>query len=246
MSANAQHFATVVLEAFKAARHFTVDQVVAAGGPSTTTMTKLRKASEGEALSRPRGDTMRKIDVAAGWPDGSAEVLWETGTLPDQEVSRAIGSGGVPAPSGGIVSSETRVERLNDRVLYRARTVAIDVEGRETALELVYEPGDGREVNLMDLGPIASSAHREAMRWTYLSGTRVAAGQAAPRKEGGEADGDAAATSQPGSGPDSGAPGLRLAPAARDVGRKGKAQKAREKQDQAGTESQDRGGMDPV
>lgn len=65
-------------------------------------------------------------------------------------------------------------------------------------------------------------------------------------REGGEADGDAAATNQPGSGPDSGSSGPRLAPAARDVGHKGKAQKAREKQDRAGTESQDDGGMEPL
>lgn len=65
-----------------------------------------------------------------------------------------------------------------------------------------------------------------------------------PIEEGGGARaGSAAPTSKPGSGPD--APRLRLADAARDAG-KSRVDRRRKQQDQAGTENQDDGGMEPL
>lgn len=190
MSANPQHFATVVLDAFRAARLFTVEQIVEAGGPSTTTLTKLRKAAKGSPMARPRGDTMRKIDTAAEWPDGSAMVLWETNELPADADIRAIGSGGVPAPEAWIQSSAAEVEQAESGVRYRALTKAVDRAGRESTLELVFTPARDQEIALADLGPVASMAHKEAIRWTYAAGTRVSLTR--DIREGGDGNVDAA------------------------------------------------------
>lgn len=83
MSSNAQRFAAAVLAAFKAAGHYTDQEVGDAGGPSTTTLTKLRKvADEGASMPPPRSDTLKKIDKAADWEPGSARELWQFGTSP--------------------------------------------------------------------------------------------------------------------------------------------------------------------
>lgn len=177
MSADAQHFAKGVLAAFRKEKRFTVDQVVAAGGPSTSTMTKLRAAAEGGPLKRPRGDTMRRIETAANWPDGAASVFWETGQLPDAELARSIGTGGTPAPEVSIHSSRAIVEMGTDGPVYIVTTSAVDRTGHQSALEVRYTPGAGREVTLMDLGPVASRAHHEVVRATYLEGTRMSRSQ---------------------------------------------------------------------
>jgi len=54
--------------------------LAAAGGPSTTTMTKLRHGDY-----RPRRDTMEKFDTALQWEPGSAWRVW---------------NGGEPTPNG--------------------------------------------------------------------------------------------------------------------------------------------------
>jgi hypothetical protein len=48
--------------------------LAAAGGPSTTTMTKLRHGDY-----RPRHDTMEKFDTALKWEPGSAWRVWNGG-----------------------------------------------------------------------------------------------------------------------------------------------------------------------
>ena len=66
-------FATLVLDAFEAAGHSTDTQVIAAGGPSTTTLTMLRKVRAGEwEMPEPRNPTWSKIEDAARWPRGTA------------------------------------------------------------------------------------------------------------------------------------------------------------------------------
>lgn len=86
MSADAQRFAQVVLAAFETAGRTTDTAVNRAGGPSTSTMTKLRKAAEGAAtLSEPRSPTWEAIEAAANWPPGTARRVWaggEVGELP--------------------------------------------------------------------------------------------------------------------------------------------------------------------
>lgn len=82
MSADPQRFAQMVLGAFEAAGLFTDPQVIAAGGPSTSTMTLLRKVANPDdptTMSEPREPTWGKVDKAAGWRPGSARAVWRGG-----------------------------------------------------------------------------------------------------------------------------------------------------------------------
>lgn len=142
MSSNAQRFASTVLAAFRAAGHYTDQEVGDAGGPSTTTMTKLRKVSESEGdMPEPRGDTYKKIDAAAEWAPGSARALWRDGVAPKRSstTDRMREALGLSRPAPEVLRrqrSETRypdsldgfVERLADRLL--------EVEERLDALEM--------------------------------------------------------------------------------------------------------------
>lgn len=83
MSSKSEQFAKTVLAAFEIAGLVTDVEVGAAGGPSTTYMTNLRKAALGnEDLTEPRSDTYRRIETAAGWPPGAARALYREGTPP--------------------------------------------------------------------------------------------------------------------------------------------------------------------
>lgn len=85
MSSKHQQYASRVLAAFTQAGHYTDQEIVAAGGPSTTTLTKIRKvAAGGAAMPEPRGDVHRKIDTAAGWVPGSSRRLWHRGEEPSR------------------------------------------------------------------------------------------------------------------------------------------------------------------
>jgi hypothetical protein len=64
------------------------DKVKAAGGPSSSTMTKLRRADP----TTPRGDTFDRLDKALQWTGGSARRLWFTGVTPSV--------GAIPQDSG--------------------------------------------------------------------------------------------------------------------------------------------------
>lgn len=103
MSADAQRFASIVLTAFREAGHSTDSEVTRAGGPSTTTMTKLRAAASGHGeLAEPRSQTWRAIDLAADWPSGSARSVWDGGDAPPRSVEvQPLGD-----PSEGLVAFE--------------------------------------------------------------------------------------------------------------------------------------------
>lgn len=78
-----QSFAKRVLSAFEAAGHATDDEVRRAGGPSTTSMTRLRKVADGKlAMGTTRTNMFHGIDEAAQWEYGSARKLLEQGTQP--------------------------------------------------------------------------------------------------------------------------------------------------------------------
>lgn len=142
MSSNAQRFAAEVLAAFRAAGHYTDQEVGDAGGPSTTTMTKLRKVAEGEGeMPEPRGDTYKKIDAAAEWMPGSARALWRDGSIPKRSTAsdRMRDALGLERPTPEAIRRQRRrtrysdgadgfVERLADRLL--------EVEERLDVLEL--------------------------------------------------------------------------------------------------------------
>ena len=87
MSSQQQNFARRVLAAFKDAGHYTDDEIKSAGGPSSTTLTKLRKAAAGLGMDEPRGDVHRRIDVAAGWRPGASRALWHHGQEPSAETA---------------------------------------------------------------------------------------------------------------------------------------------------------------
>lgn len=112
MSSQVEMFARRVLQGFLDAGLTTDEEVRAAHGPSTSTMTKLRAAAEkGYQMPEPRGDTYRNIDRAAGWRSGSARALWRTGDQPqvmDPPGPRRVYTN----PAGGI---EGYVEHLDSR-----------------------------------------------------------------------------------------------------------------------------------
>lgn len=75
-----QEFAGAVLEAFKQAGVRTDTDVARANGPSTSHMTKLRKAAKGEGdMPKPRKPTLDAIDRTARWAPGSAARVWDGG-----------------------------------------------------------------------------------------------------------------------------------------------------------------------
>lgn len=97
MSTNSQRFARLVLAAFDAAGRSTDAEVGRAGGPSTSTMTKLRAAAKGADLAEPRSQTWTAIEKAANWPAGSARKVWEGDNPPEPvapEGARQIGDPG--------------------------------------------------------------------------------------------------------------------------------------------------------
>ena len=75
-----QEFARVVLSAFEAAGARTDADVARANGPSTSHMTKLRKAKDGKVdLPKPRQPTLDAIERVARWAPGSAARVWDGG-----------------------------------------------------------------------------------------------------------------------------------------------------------------------
>lgn len=91
MSSDAARFARIVLGAFEAAGRTSDTAVAAAGGPSTTTMTKLRHAAKGDAgLAEPRSQTWTAIEKAANWPTGSARRVWDGADPPSPTTETRI------------------------------------------------------------------------------------------------------------------------------------------------------------
>lgn len=94
MPNHSQRFAQRVLAAFREAGNRTDAQVIQAKGPSTSTMTKLRKVAEGEEeMTQPREPTWTNIDSAANWPDGTARRVWDD---PDVSTTQTGPVGGNP------------------------------------------------------------------------------------------------------------------------------------------------------
>lgn len=117
MPTDAQDFAKHVLSAFEDAGHFTDPQVSAAGGPSSSTMTLLRKVAEGKVtINEPREPTWSKIDRAANWAPGSARRVWRggqpVGTLvEDANYVASPGTLTVPGDTDSEVLREIRAMR---------------------------------------------------------------------------------------------------------------------------------------
>lgn len=109
-----QVFAMKVLDAFRAAGRLTDTDVAAAGGPSDSYMTSLRKAAAGSVvLPEPRGNTQKAIETAARWAPGSTLKVWNgDDPTPVSQVSlekvSVVGSGSV----GKYVSDQELIDRL--------------------------------------------------------------------------------------------------------------------------------------
>lgn len=90
MSAESQRFAQLLLARLHRLGLETDREVAEAGGPSTTTMTKIRAAARDPkvALPRPRADGARRIDRAANWAPGSARRVYDGGEATPLEYAR--------------------------------------------------------------------------------------------------------------------------------------------------------------
>lgn len=128
----AQAFAERVLAAFGEVGRWTDSQVGAAGGPSATTMTKLRAVARGEAeMAEPREPTWSKVDRAAGWAPGSARRLWR-GLTP-----RAAGAPVAALPQR-LMELRARVDELEALACLLAAAVRDVLD--ETLVEVSAEP----------------------------------------------------------------------------------------------------------
>lgn len=136
MSSEQQVFAKRALEAFAAAGHTTDQEVAAAGGPSSTTMTTLRKIADGKLrVARLRSDTLKGIDAAAGWTPGTAKASWLNGTdIPfDSHTGSLAGGGALMRAAFDPRVMEGYLRQLESRIL--------DTEDRLDALEARVEGG---------------------------------------------------------------------------------------------------------
>lgn len=158
MSSDAQRFAQTVLDAFRAAGNYTDQEIGEDGGPSTTTLSKLRKVfEEGGDMPAPRGDTLRKIDHAAHWYPGSARELWAHGQPPRMRPESPLGKAlGIPTPT----PSERRASRLKQEQLLSSPAAFIE-QLADRLLEVeerldILEQELGQSVSIDLSGPVDS------------------------------------------------------------------------------------------
>jgi hypothetical protein len=171
MSSKAERFAATVLAAFEAAGRTTDQEVAAAEGPSTTTMTKLRKVREGlMTMNEPRGDVLQRIDNAANWQPGSARALWRVGEEPRP---RRLSLEKVAERSRRVLNDPVIewLEELDGRVTELEEKLDLLAAGQGPA----PEPKDYRPLLGDALGDVQSIAARKGSGKT--AGQRVRAQQ---------------------------------------------------------------------
>lgn len=119
MSSEQQHFAQRVLAAFAVAGRHTDREVADARGPSSTTMTMLRKVANGDGtFTTLRSDTLRRIDAAANWSTGSAKEFWINGTEPTRDqTGHPLSEGRPPVKLAGSDPLDGYLRRLEARIL---------------------------------------------------------------------------------------------------------------------------------
>ncbi|MFD1812066.1 XRE family transcriptional regulator [Rhodococcus gannanensis] len=109
--------------------NLTLDQVKAAGGPSDVTTGKIEKAQ----IPEPSARTLRRLDVALRWVDGSAaRVLTGSAPVPVEDLSSP---GGVDADADSVTLSLALVGDLSD-LAKRYEQLASDHRGEPFAVEL--------------------------------------------------------------------------------------------------------------
>lgn len=172
MSSDEQRWAQVVLEAFEAANLTTNEEVAAAGGPSTTTVSKYRGLAAGRLASmpEPRADVYRKIDRAARWEPGSARRLWRDGTPPTPATAgllRAYLSAPVSQPTTPRIRArlmevvERKIVELMQEAMDKAASVA--EENPEAAESIIDEAMGIAETLRMTAELAADGAGRERL-----------------------------------------------------------------------------------
>lgn len=129
MSADTQRFARVVLAAFEAAGRSTDTEVSRAGGPSTSTMTKLRNAAKGTGdLAEPRAHTWAAIESVAGWPAGTAKRVWNGAEPPDVEaLAQFAQQAGENESASGAGDKPAGVVRFIVKNVYGAEALVVEV-----------------------------------------------------------------------------------------------------------------------
>lgn len=156
MSSQSQRFAERVLSAFRDAGCVTDAEVAAAGGPSTTTMTKIRKAAEGTlALDRLRSDTLRAIDSAAMWEVGSAAALWDREVEPRRRATAVR----APAVLRGMPVEALLRDLAQEVADLRQRLVDVEADVQElrsagpaSGLPTMAQQREARRRRLLDEG----------------------------------------------------------------------------------------------
>ncbi|EME23401.1 helix-turn-helix domain-containing protein [Rhodococcus triatomae] len=109
--------------------NLTLDQVKTAGGPSDVTTGKIEKAQ----IPEPSARTLRRLDVALRWTDGSAARVLTGGTpVPVEDVPPP---GGVDADADSVTLSLAIVGDLSD-LAKRYERLASDHHGDPLAAEL--------------------------------------------------------------------------------------------------------------
>lgn len=96
-----------IIEALESAGLTTDARIGAVGGPSTTTMSKIRSAQLGAQGVRVRSDTLTAIDQAMDWLPGSTRRLIQTGVMPKRQLE-------IPAAAPEV--TPTRLEALEARL----------------------------------------------------------------------------------------------------------------------------------
>lgn len=127
MSQESKRFARIVLARFKELGFEHDDEIADAGGPSSTTMTNVRKAERDAAytLPRPRRDSAKRYDRAARWEVGSARRVYD---------------GGEPTPIlPGVSPEESR--QLDVLRTHIAESAAIDDRTRAELLRVLGDRG---------------------------------------------------------------------------------------------------------
>lgn len=85
MSSQREVFRDVVLARAEEIGLSSDARIVAAGGPSSSTLTKIRALS-----TDPRGDVLQRLDTALRWPAGSALRLWRDGVAPSAQGASSL------------------------------------------------------------------------------------------------------------------------------------------------------------
>lgn len=126
--------------------------VAAIGGPSTTTQTKITRGDG--PLSR---QTCQKIDVAMGWPWGTAGRVAAGEIDPPEGNAKATASLALPPEQDEELLTTTADQDAQGRLRYRG---VMQSKSNGHKVELTYTPSPGWGVKVVELIDMMSQATR--------------------------------------------------------------------------------------